>query len=81
MKSFKLCQIFRLPYFGVYALMFYSVAEHLGKLVMVFCFFFFGFSLSFHIIFLQHNSKAFNTPWSSVLRTLGMMTGDFGYDE
>ena len=60
--------------------MFYSVAQHLGKFVVVFCFFLFGFSFSFQIIFMQHK-EAFANPWSALLRTLGMMTGDFSYDE
>ena len=69
----------RLPTFGVYALMFYSVAQHLVKFIFVFFFFLAGFAFSFHIMF--NDKAAFTSPWSSLLRTLAMMIGDANYDE
>ena len=69
----------RLPTFGVYALMFYSVAQHLVKFIFVFFFFLAGFAFSFHIIF--NDKAAFANPWSALLRTLAMMIGDANYDE
>lgn len=70
----------RLPSFGVYALMFYSVAQHLVKFIFVFFFFLAGFSFSFHIMFMD-KKEAFASPWTSILRTLSMMIGDVNYDE
>ena len=70
----------RLPTFGVYALMFYSVAEHLVKFIFVFFFFLAGFSFSFHVMFMD-KKEAFQSPWTSVLRTLSMMLGDVNYDD
>ena len=75
----------RLPTFGVYALMFYSVAQHLVKFIFVFFFFLAGFAFSFHIMFknmiIDDKKTAFESPWSSILRTLSMMIGDVNYDE
>lgn len=70
----------RLPNFGVYALMFYSVAQHLVKFIFVFFFFLAGFSFSFHVMFMDHKA-AFQSPWTAILRTLAMMLGDVNYDE
>ena len=70
----------RLPIFGVYALMFYSVAQHFAKFIFVFFSFLAGFAFSFHIMF--NDKAAFKNPWSALLRTLAMMMGDaINYDE
>lgn len=66
--------------FGVYALMFYSVAIHLFKFIFVFLFFLTGFAFSFQIMF-HGKHEAFDSPWTSLLRTFAMMIGDAAYDE
>jgi len=71
----------RLPTFGVYAHMFNSVAGHLGKCAVIFFFFFLGFAFSFHILFQDSKEvTAFRSPFESILRTVSMMLGDFGYE-
>lgn len=66
--------------FGVYALMFYSVAQHLVKFIFVFFFFLAGFSFSFYLMFTGKH-EAFDLPWNALLRTFAMMIGDANYDE
>ncbi|KAI9565330.1 Transient receptor potential channel pyrexia [Daphnia sinensis] len=70
----------RLPTFGVYALMFYAVAQHLVKFIFVFFFFLAGFSFSFHLVF-KDKHETFSSPGTSLLRTFAMMIGDTSYDD
>ena len=68
----------RLPIFGVYPLMFYSVGRLMVKLVCVFVFFLAGFAFSFHMVF--PDKESFTNPWISLLRTVAMLVGDMDFD-
>lgn len=67
----------RLPKLGCYSLMLTTVTKNFLKVMTSFIFLVIGFALSFTLIF--PTSEFFRNPWSSFVRTIVMMIGEFEY--
>nr|XP_045622365.1 transient receptor potential channel pyrexia-like [Procambarus clarkii] len=63
-----------IPSVGIYVQMFNNVAVKIIKFTVVFSSLLFGFAISFHLSF--ERTVAFQTVWSSCLKTLAMMVGE-----
>ncbi|KAK7078324.1 hypothetical protein SK128_027267 [Halocaridina rubra] len=69
----------RLPYFAVYITMFTKVTFNFLKLILMFSFLIFAFSISFYLVF-QINEH-FNLYHLALLKTIAMTTGELEYTE
>ncbi|CAG9819853.1 unnamed protein product [Phaedon cochleariae] len=71
----------RLPSLGHYALMFSAVLQNVVKVLLAFVCLLIGFTLSFSILFHNHNLGQFSDPWRSLVKTTVMMMGEFEYGD
>ncbi|XP_018025927.1 transient receptor potential channel pyrexia [Hyalella azteca] len=69
----------RFPLFGLYIQMFAQGTKNLGKFLLAYMCFINAFSLSFGVLF--HNHDPFKNILLRLLQTIVMMTGELEYDE
>ena len=71
----------KLPHLGIYILMFLHVITTFFRVFLLALAFLVGFSVSFYMVFRQQNTcSQFRHPFSSLLKTSVMLTGEFEYD-
>ena len=71
----------KLPHLGIYILMFLHVITTFFRVFLLGLAFLVGFSVSFYMVFRQQNfCSQFRNPFSSLLKTTVMLTGEYEYD-
>ena len=71
----------KLPHLGIYILMFLHVITTFFRVFLLALAFLVGFSISFYMVFRQQNfCSQFRHPFSSLLKTTVMLTGEFEFD-
>ncbi|KAI6650880.1 Transient receptor potential cation channel [Oopsacas minuta] len=71
----------KLPHLGIYILMFLHVIETFFRVILLALAFLIGFSVSFYMVFRQQNfCSQYRNPFSTLLKTTVMLTGEFEYD-
>ncbi|XP_029832405.3 transient receptor potential cation channel subfamily A member 1 homolog [Ixodes scapularis] len=68
----------KLPFLGIYVVMFTSVLSTFSQFFMVFFLFIVAFALAFLAVF--QNQPAFDNPWKAIMKTTVMMVGEMEYD-
>ena len=71
----------KLPHLGIYILMFLHVIATFFRVILLALAFLIGFSVSFYMIFRQQNlCSQYRNPFSTLLKTTVMLTGEYEYD-
>ncbi|CAN7938240.1 unnamed protein product [Ixodes hexagonus] len=68
----------KLPFLGIYVVMFTSVLSTFSQFFMVFFLFIVAFALAFLAVF--QKQPAFDNPWKAIMKTTVMMVGEMEYD-
>ncbi|XP_065282386.1 transient receptor potential cation channel subfamily A member 1 homolog [Dermacentor albipictus] len=68
----------KLPFLGIYVVMFTNVLSTFCQFFMVFFLFIVAFALTFFA--LLQNQAPFDTPWKAIMKTTVMMIGEIEYD-
>ncbi|XP_037281744.2 transient receptor potential cation channel subfamily A member 1 homolog [Rhipicephalus microplus] len=68
----------KLPFLGIYVVMFTNVLSTFCQFFMVFFLFIVAFALTFFA--LLQNQAPFDTPWKAIMKTTVMMVGEIEYD-
>lgn len=68
----------KLPFLGIYVVMFTNVLSTFCQFFMVFFLFIVAFALAFFA--LLQNQASFGTPWKAIMKTTVMMVGEMEYD-
>ncbi|XP_064473258.1 transient receptor potential cation channel subfamily A member 1 homolog isoform X2 [Ornithodoros turicata] len=68
----------KLPFLGIYVVMFTNVLSTFSQFFLVFFLFNIAFALAFFA--LLQNQAAFETPWRAIMKTTVMMVGELEYD-
>lgn len=68
----------KLPFFGIYVVMFTDILATFARFFVVFLLFIVAFALSFYTVL--SNQTPFETPAKSLVKTSVMMIGEFEYD-